>query len=312
MSLTFTSKIKKIIKSIIGTDLILNGIRTGNDEIKILLGTILANGILKGTIANNLSESEFKVFSQFGDDGIIQYLIKNTIIDNKVFIEFGVQDYSESNTRFLLIHDNWKGLVIDCDQHNINYISQDEIYWKHDITAVCSFITRENINEIFSENYITGEIGLLSIDIDGNDYWVWDSINVINPVIVIVEYNSVFGNSSTITVPYDPYFNRTKAHYSNLYWGCSLGALYKLADKKGYCFIGCNSNGNNAYFIRKDKIGGLKPASLEEGYVESKFRESRNEKGELNFLPGAKRIKEIENLIVYDINKDQYRAIKDL
>ena len=93
------------------------------------------------------------------------------------------------------------------------------------------------------------------------------------PIVVIVEYNSVFGNMHAITVPYNAQFDRTQAHFSNLYWGCSLKALTMLAEKKGYSFVGCNSNGNNAYFIRNDKLGPLKVLSAEEGYVESIFHD---------------------------------------
>jgi len=97
------------------------------------------------------------------------------------------------------------------------------------------------------------------------------------PVILILEYNSLFGLERAITVPYSDSFQRTKAHYSNLYWGASLRALYNLSVKKGYEFIGCNSSGNNAYFILKEYMNNnLKPISLKEGYVMSKFRESRN------------------------------------
>src|SRR5205085_6001779 len=126
----------------------------------------------------------------FGDDGIIQYLVRKAGIKSRVFIEFGVEDYTESNTRFLLISDNWKGLVIDGSNEYIRFIRSDDIYWRHDVTAVCSFVTVENINQTFAQHGFEGEIGLLSIDIDGNDYHVWEAIHIVNPILVVVEYNS--------------------------------------------------------------------------------------------------------------------------
>ncbi|TAH18409.1 MAG: hypothetical protein EAZ08_11735 [Cytophagales bacterium] len=277
---------------------------------RFLLGQLCSQQ-LKNKTLTRLKDAEFQVFSQFGDDGIIQYLIQQIPIDNQVFIEFGVEKYTESNTRFLLMNNNWRGLVIDGDKENIDYIKEDSIHWRYDLTAVCSFITKENINELFSKNGFTGEVGLLSIDIDGNDYWVWEKIDVVNPIVVVVEYNSVFG-TLPITIPYQEDFVRTKAHFSNLYWGTSLGALYYLAEEKGYYFVGTNDAGNNAYFIRKDKIGYLSPLSMEEGFTDSKFRESRNEQGELTFLKGQERLKAIENCHVYHVSEKKVFKIKEL
>lgn len=299
-------KIKKIIKSnsevLFQNQLILKEMI----NTKLLLGKQLSNEVRKAGILTNIHNAEFKVFSQFGDDGIIQYLINNIDIDHKRFIEFGVQDYSESNTRFLLINSNWKGLIIDGNKEYMDKIKWKDYYWRHDLKAVGEFITKKNINNIFKKNNFTGEIGLLSIDIDGNDFWIWDCIDVINPVIVIVEYNSVFGYEHAITIPYDEAFVRTNAHYSNLYWGASLKALNFLAEKKGYIFVGSNSGGNNAYFVREDKVGAIYTPSIEEGYVESKFRDSRDEDGKLNFISGKERLRTIKDCIVYDvINKKQ-------
>ena len=148
---------------------------------------------------------------------------------------------------------------------------------------------------------ISGEIGLLSIDIDGNDYWVWDKIEVVQPVIVIVEYNSVFGKNTTVTVPYDKGFERLKQHYSGLYQGASLAAFVYLAEKKGYAFVGSNSAGNNAFFVQKNRLGNVKAMTAEQGYVESKFRESRNKNGELDFASGAERYERIKGMKVFDV-----------
>jgi len=296
-------------------------------EIQLIKKEIQANRFLLGQVKvqqlkesvnsiSSIQEAEFQVFSQFGDDGIIQYLIQQIPISHQTFIEFGVERYTEANTRFLLMNNNWSGLVIDGDKKNVDFIQQDEIYWRYDLTAVCSFITAENINQLLVSNGFVGEVGLLSIDIDGNDYWVWKQITSVSPILVIVEYNSAFG-LLPITIPYQADFVRTKAHFSNLYWGTALGALYHLAEEKGYYFVGTNSAGNNAYFIRKDKLNldatpNLSPLTLERGFTESKFRESRNQYNALTFLRGKNRIKAIEDCQVYHVLEDKIFKIKEL
>ena len=253
--------------------------------------------------------TEFRVFSQGGDDGIIQYLVNYLDLSNKVFIEFGVEDYSESNTRFLLMNNNWSGLILDAHKDNIERIKRQYYYWKYDLRARHAFITKENINDLIREEGVEGQIGLLHIDIDGNDYWVWKSLFIVDPIIVIVEYNSVFGKDRAITVPYKPDFNRTAEHHSNLYFGASLKALIDLAKEKKYSFIGSNSLGNNAFFIKNEFLSGLKPVDLEDGFVSSKFRESRNKNGQLSFLRGESRLESIKDLPVYNTELDRIETI---
>lgn len=287
-------------------------VRNETAEAKMLVAKVLLSKKRHQYTLETIQDAEFKVFSQFGDDGIIQYLIGHLVIEPREFIEFGVQNYEESNTRFLLINNNWRGLVIEANKWKIKHIKKDNISCRHDLTAVCAFVDRDNINDIFLENGFTGEIGILSIDIDGNDYWVWDAINVVDPILVFVEYNSIFGDKHAITIPYDTKFSRTEAHYSNLYYGASLKALCILAEKKGYSFVGSNSAGNNAYFVRKDKMGALKALSVQEGYVISKFRESRNQRGELTYISGKQRIQFIADMPVYDIERGVEVKIRDL
>jgi hypothetical protein len=274
------------------------------DDIKIMLGGLRAKSI---DFSKTFFENEFSVFSQFGDDGIIQYLINQAGISESFFIEFGVENYLESNTRFLLQNNNWSGLIIDGNRDNIEFIKKQNFYWKHDINAKQAFVTVENINDLIKE--VPAEIGLLHIDIDGNDYWIWKAITVTQADIVIIEYNSVFGCQRAITVPYEPTFIRQKKHYSYLYAGVSLLALCDLADEKGYSFIGSNRAGNNAYFVRNEKIGKLKPVSVAEGYVQSKFRESRDRDGKLDFKRGEERLEVIKGLPIYNTRTNKIEVI---
>ena len=303
-------KIKKKIITILFGELNEKLINLHSKEINDLKILIAKQLIHNQKNIDSLNDAEFKVFSQWGDDGMIQYLINNIKINEKSFIEFGVENFKESNTRFLLINNNWTGLVMDGSQNNINFIKKDEIYWKYSLNAKRVFITAENVNEVIMSEGIEGQIGLLHIDIDGMDYWIWNALNIIEPQIVIIEYNSVFGNKRPITVPYQSDFVREKSHNSFLYFGASLPALCYLAEKKGYTFVGSNSNGNNAYFVKSEYINSkISEISVKEGYVESKFKESRNKKGDLSFLTGKDRKEVIRGLSVYNVINEEFETL---
>lgn len=282
----------------------------GIDTVMMLLGRLLSERSHKSDFTS-LRSFEFKVFSQWGEDGIIQYLIHQINIPNKVFVEFGVQDYTEANTRFLLINDNWSGLIIDSSKSNINFIKGDDIYWRHELKAVHSFITRDNINQLIAQNIKEKDIGLLVIDIDGNDYWVWKSIDVVKPRIVVCEYNGIFGCEKFITIPYEENFIRDKKHFSNLYWGVSLPALCLLAQEKRYVFVGCNSNGNNAFFIRND-VCPFPEVDYKGCFVVPKFRDSRGRNHKLTYLSGRERIKAIYDMEVFDLKLNKSVLIREI
>jgi hypothetical protein len=278
----------------------------------LLLGKIQADNNRAKNNIQSLEEVEFQVFSQRGEDGIIQYIISQIDIPHKIFIEFGVENYTESNTRFLLFNNNWSGLVMDGSEKNVRFIRDDFIYWKYDITAYHSFITRENINSLISQYTGLRDIGLLSVDVDGNDYWIWEAINVIDPRIVVCEYNSAFGDSKKVSVPYDPSFVRSKAHYSDLYFGASLGAFCHLADKKGYDFIGTAGAGVNAFFVRKDLSAPFKKYLPHEDYRMSANRDSKDKNGNLSFLPHQQRLPVLRDMSLTDVETGQSSLIKDI
>ncbi len=269
----------------------------------MLLAGLHVDRVRKMGVVPSLRDVEFKVYSQGGEDGILQYLLTHIPIENRSFIEFGVETYIEANTRFLIMHDDWKGLIIDGGTENIQEIQADKtVYAKHDLTAICSFITRDNVNQLFTSAGFSGDIGILSIDIDGNGSWIWEAIQSVSPRIVICEYNSVFGPEATITIPYDPSFDRGKAHYSYLYFGASLAALCNLADKKGYDFVGSNTMGNNAFFVRKDLHHPIRKLTALDGHVVSTHRmDSRDIHGNLSRIGGSKRLEMIKDMPVVNI-----------
>jgi O-antigen/teichoic acid export membrane protein len=299
---TMLSKIKRTYARAVSLLQVQAHIDRRLDEVLLTQGALLAQ-LARQRTGSRLSDFEFKVFSQWGEDGIIQKLIRHLDIPNKAFVEFGVQDFSESNCRFLLMHDNWRGLVIDASTRDMARLRDSPMTWRHHLEVVCEFITRDNIDELIARAGLGHDIGILSVDIDGVDYWVLDAIQRCSPRILIVEYNAVFGPERAISVPYDARFVRTEKHHSNLYFGASLAAFHHLATRRGYSLIGTNSAGSNAFFVRSDQMERCPFPALAptEAFVESLVRESRDPAGHLSFLAGAERLAAIRGLPVVDV-----------
>ncbi len=253
----------------------------------------------------------FKVFSQWDEDGIIQYLIHQVPIANRTFVEFGVENYEESNTRFLLLNNHWQGMVLDACPADIAYIRSDRIHWQYDLQVQQAWITRENIEGLVAQSGFGEDLGLLSIDVNGNDYWIWQALERVRPRIAIVEYNSVLG-LDPVAVPYRADFDRTAAHFSNLYYGSSLAALDHLARSKGYILLGSNIWGHNAFFVRSDVAGELRGLEPGEAYVASRFREARDEAGRLTYARGEDRFHQIEHLPVVNVATGEQGRLLDL
>lgn len=200
---------------------------------------------------NNLGDIEFKCFSQFGDDGIISWLL-NSInkIDNKEinFYEFGCGNLDESNSKYSILSKNLKATLVDANKDNIERIKRSYIYQKYDIFPIDSFITPDNVNDYLFENNF---LNILSLDIDGIDFWVSRKINFhkFNIDIFICEFNPIFGYDKAYSIPYYHNFNRW--NYSNLgnLYGASIQAFKKLMKNRNFTFIGTNTSGNNAYFL---------------------------------------------------------------
>lgn len=195
----------------------------------------------------------------------------------------------------------------------ISAIEEDRLTWAYDLQARQAFITRENINDLIGAAGFSGEIGLLSIDLDGNDYWVWEALEAVSPILCVCEYNAVFGDVYPIATPYDPAFRRTNAHFSALYFGASIAALCFLAGKKGYRFVGTTTAANDAFFVREDYAARFVDGAL--GTIEalpSRLRESRNEKGELTFIRAVDRLTAISHLPVVNVETGGTAILRDL
>ena len=260
----------------------------------------------------DINSNEFKVYSQSGEDGILQFLINNVKISSNRFIEFGIENYLESNTRFLALNNFWKGLIIDGSKSNIEFIKNDPIYWRCQINAVESFITKDNINDIIRSSNFDGNIGILSIDIDGNDYWVWKNINCIDASIIVIEYNSYFGKEANVTVPYDPNFVRNSKHYSKIYYGASICALVNLGKEKGYSLVASNLGGNNLFFVKNEYLNNISPLDINDAYRRSNYREVHDENGKLTYEKFEVAQSRILEMDVIDLNTNMLNKIKNI
>jgi len=207
----------------------------------------------------------FKVYSQHEEDGIIQEIFRRIGTSSRSFVEVGVETGVECNTAKLLI-EGWRGAWIEANPQACKAITAGFPDFLDDrrLTLQQGFVTAENINALVETAGFQGEIDLLSIDIDFNDYWVWKAITVVRPRAVVIEYNAGLHPPLSVTVPYQP----NRAGDGTNFFGASLAALVRLSREKGYRIVGCNISGSNAFFVREDLCADhfLEPATAEEHY----------------------------------------------
>jgi len=259
------------------------------ESTQLLCGRIAADQVRRRDRIDSLADVEFRVFSQFGEDGILEWLVHHVQPRHTSFVEFGVENYTEANTRFLLLHRNWKGLVMDGSDGHMDHVRSSPVHWRNDLTVRAAFITAENINELLEQTRFNGPLGLMSIDVDGNDFWILQAIDDLASDLLVVECNPIFGDRHSVTVPYDPGFERFKAHSSGLYFGASIAAVRELAERRGYTFLGTCSNGINAFFVHdrlRDRVADRIDRKIAWPAV---HRDSRDDGHRLSFARGRSR-----------------------
>jgi hypothetical protein len=223
-----------------------------------------------------INEHELAVHSQNGEDGILLHIFSVIGAQDHQFVEIGVGDGTQCNTANLAINFGWKGLLIEGDRELAQrarrfYQRQPGIAER--VIVRGETVTAENVDQILADEGLQGEIDLLSIDVDGNDYWIWRAMTSINPRVVVIEYNASLGNERAIVVEYDGSTDHRSKHYSGFYHGASLVALTKLAREKGYALLGCESAGVNAFFVREDLVTENTPRlAPETAYFPHEFR----------------------------------------
>jgi hypothetical protein len=230
----------------------------------------------------------FRIYSQHEEDGIILFIFALIGTLNKRCVEICAGNGIECNTANLIINHRWIGLLCDGNEGNIEkaklfYASNHNTkYWPP--TIVKAWITKDNVNEIIKDNGFYGEIDLLSLDIDGIDYWLWNEISCVSPRVVVLEFNHLWGDDVSVTVPYRHNFVGEFTDYGSDYAGASLKAFVKLCKKKGYRLVGTNGIATNAFFVRND----IACEWLLEVEVSTCFEHPRAKSGMEYRLPGVK------------------------
>ena len=262
----------------------------------------------------DINDLDFKVFSQNGEDGIIDYFLHQLKIKKPKFVEIGVGDYTESNTRYLFETTSPKGIIFDTIDDFKARVTENIKLWKGDLKIIKKSINPDNILNLLEKNNFLKNLDLFSLDIDGIDYWVIEKLPKDFSKIVVLEYNPIFGSKLKLTVPNLKNFNRSKYHYSNLCFGASIKALIDLMNKKNFVFVGTNLANCNAFFVSKKYIKKINlkiPKNNNLNYFSiSNIRESRSKQNKLTYLSGQKKIKKIQNCKVIDLNDKKYQKIK--
>jgi hypothetical protein len=201
--------------------------------------------MIKKSFAKTLSNYKKRIYSQTMEDGVIEGVFNNIGTTNKYFVEFGAWDGQHlSNTANLRINENWEGLLLEGNEHRAKQYSH--------ITH--AFITADNINSLFEEHNVPKEYDLLSIDLDGNDFWVWKAIDEtkFNARVVIIEYNCNFTDQyKSCAIKYSPHIDTTVPSIN--YYSATIPALKKLGESKGYSLI-YRINLHNLVFVRTDLL----------------------------------------------------------
>lgn len=202
----------------------------------------------------SFSDVEFRAYSQNGEDGILLYIFSLIGVEHRKAVEICAGNGIECNTANLVINHGWESLMIDGDATNVKQGQafyrrcRDTHAWQPKLVA--AWVTAENVNWLIADNGLSGDIDLLSLDLDGVDYWIWRAIEVAKPRVVVVEYNHLWGPEESVTVPYRPDFRSKQGPHSDNYFGASLRAFVSLASEKGYRLVGCQRYGFNAFFVK--------------------------------------------------------------
>jgi hypothetical protein len=287
-------------------------IRRDDDRaLRVALGTLMAHQIAGS--ASSCEGAEFSVYSQFGEDGIVEYLIRTCDISPSTFLEIGVEDYREANTRFLAEHRIWRGAIVDQNPRLAADLAETNLDWRGQVQAVSAFVTRENVRQIAAPVVANEGLGLLSIDIDGVDYWILAELLDLEPAMIIVEYNSLFGPTTPVSVPYDAGFDRSRPEFHNVYYGAGLAAFEHLLAPHGYALVACVSAGNNAFFVRTERLRELRPPAIAEAYRPRRFAEHRALDGSLTGVVDVRRqLETIRGLPLVDVRDGSHLTVGDL
>src|SRR4249919_2206115 len=200
-----------------------------------------------------LQDVEFRCHSQNGEDGILLYIFALLGTTNRKVVEICAGDGIECNAANLLVNHGWNGLLFDGDAEQVArgraFYATCRNTWVAPPTFVNAWITTDAVNGLVADHGFSGPVDLLSLDVDGNDYWIWKALDCVTPRVVVLEFNAGFGPDVSVSMSYQPDF-RVDYTVQPYRCGASLSAFVKLARAKGYRLVGVHSRGFNAFFVR--------------------------------------------------------------
>jgi hypothetical protein len=194
-----------------------------------------------------LTTLERSVYSQNGEDGVIALILYRIGVESHWFVEFGIEDGSQGNCVALAHEEFWEGLFVECDDHSYATL-EDRWRGRPEIRTLHAAVTPDNVNELFARAGVPFEPDVLSIDVDGNDYWIWEAVEGYRPRMLVVEYNAALGPDAAVAMPRDDDHSWDGTDY----FGASIGALRHLGRERGYRLVHTDSVGVNAFFVRDD------------------------------------------------------------
>ncbi|AOS64168.1 hypothetical protein [Actinoalloteichus hymeniacidonis] len=203
-----------------------------------------------------LTDHEFQLFSQNGEDGVLLEILRRVGVTDGSFVEFGVETGREGNCIALADVAGWRGLFLEGDGAHNHHLHQ-KYQWNNRVRTLHAMVTPDRIEELFRLGEVPAEPDVVSIDIDGGDYWVWEALTRFHPRVVVIEYNSALDPNRAFVQPRD-----TPPWDGTAFFGASLGALVALGERKGYRLVHCELAGVNAFFVRADQAGEF-PAPAE-------------------------------------------------
>lgn len=224
-------------------------------RINMALSRGAATSSLRSIDMSKPSTWEFSGFSQNGEDGIIDVLSQHIKNPNRYFIEIGASDGLENNTTWLALARRWSGIWVEGDAQTSSWSTWLFSALNYGLETVCMFVDKDNVSDL-AQRALHLDPDVFSLDIDGIDYYVAEVIldSGFKPKIFVVEYNSAFGPTQSLSVPYSSNFRRGQGLGDDLYYGCSVSAWKRLFERYGYKFVTVDLNGVNAFFIRSEEF----------------------------------------------------------
>jgi len=229
-----------------------------NQQLQKLLLAQYRSDLRRGTKTyDDIAEAGFRCYSQFEEDGIILYVLSLIGMTTKKVVEVCCGDAEQCMATNLILNHGFTGYLFDGDKNNIRNATRffsskrDCLLTPPKLRA--AWITKDNINDLLRSIGASGEVDLLSLDIDGNDYYVWEAMDEINPRLCVLETSNIVPGNLSLTVPYDPDFNCwDKTGPEQDFRSVSLLAMKRLSERKGYRLIGGHKHGFNVFFLRND------------------------------------------------------------